>query len=117
MDSLRDIWRMVQRSAYAQLRYSVDTACRVCVGAPAVAFWIPPDCQSGCGWPVTRRSGSSHSRRWSSRMSRHLYYGALPLWALALPLTGTLYLLMTVSSAVRYWRGLGAAWKGRTYPL
>ena len=39
----------------------------------------------------------------------------LVFWALALPVTGTLYLLMTLSSAIREWRGMGAVWKGRAY--
>jgi hypothetical protein len=32
-----------------------------------------------------------------------------------LPFTAFLYTLMTVDSAVRHHRGVGAAWKGRTY--
>ena len=43
------------------------------------------------------------------------FYKRSALWALALPVTGTLYLLMTISSAVRYWRGAGSVWKGRAY--
>ena len=45
-----------------------------------------------------------------------LRYYRLP-WpmALALPFTATLYLGMTVDSAIQHCRGRGAAWKGRTY--
>ena len=77
--------------------------------------------RSGCrplpSWletPVSARSGSSRSPRWSiTYMPTLWFYRRSPLWALALPITGTLYLLMTISSAVRYWRGSGAAWKGQ----
>ncbi|TXS26443.1 hypothetical protein EAO70_02930, partial [Streptomyces sp. adm13(2018)] len=45
-----------------------------------------------------------------------LRYYRQPSWlAPLLPFTAFLYLLMTVDSAVRHYRGVGAAWKGRTY--
>jgi hypothetical protein len=34
----------------------------------------------------------------------------------ALPLAGLFYSLMTLASAIAYWRGRGGAWKGRTLP-
>jgi hypothetical protein len=43
------------------------------------------------------------------------YYGQPPWLAPLLPFTASLYLLMTVDSAVQHYRGRGAAWKGRTY--
>ncbi len=40
-----------------------------------------------------------------------------PWWqGVALPAAAALYGAMTLSSAVRHWRGRGGAWKGRTYP-
>jgi hypothetical protein len=44
------------------------------------------------------------------------YYGQPAVAALLLPFTASLYLAMSVDSARRYYRGRGAAWKGRTYP-
>mgnify|MGYP007026240967 FL=1 len=44
-----------------------------------------------------------------------LYYRRSPVWALALPVIGTLFLAMTWTSALRHWRGEGARWKGRRY--
>ena len=43
------------------------------------------------------------------------YYRRSILWAPMLPFIGGLYLLMTWSSAVRYWRGQRSEWKGRVY--
>jgi hypothetical protein len=43
------------------------------------------------------------------------YYDLSPTWALLLPVTGALYLAMTWSSAIRYWRGVRSKWKNRTY--
>ncbi|MEO1467376.1 MAG: glycosyl transferase family 2, partial [Cyanobacteria bacterium J06633_1] len=36
-------------------------------------------------------------------------------WAILLPAIAFLYTLMTLDSAVKYYRGEGGAWKGRTY--
>jgi hypothetical protein len=45
-----------------------------------------------------------------------LRYYRMPLWwALLLPLGAGLYLGMTWSSAIRYWRGVRSQWKGRVY--
>ena len=43
------------------------------------------------------------------------WLGCAPTWALALPVSATLYAAMTVSSAWRHHRGAGASWKGRAY--
>ena len=43
------------------------------------------------------------------------YYELSPSWALALPLIGFLFLLMTWHSALKSWQGRGASWKGRHY--
>ena len=43
------------------------------------------------------------------------FYDLSPLWALLMPLAGALYLGMTWSSALRYWRGVRSRWKGRVY--
>jgi hypothetical protein len=37
------------------------------------------------------------------------------LWALTMPVIGTLYLGMTWTSAFRYWQGKRSQWKGRVY--
>ena len=42
-------------------------------------------------------------------------YDRSPFLSLALPLAGFLYALMTLASALRYWRGRGGEWKGRHY--
>jgi hypothetical protein len=43
------------------------------------------------------------------------YYSMNPLYGLVLPLIGVLYLVMTWSSAYRYYFTKGASWKGRYY--
>ena len=40
----------------------------------------------------------------------------MPLgWGLALPLAAVMYILMTIDSARRTWRGRGGSWKGRSF--
>ncbi len=43
------------------------------------------------------------------------YYRRSLLWALTLPIAGTLYLAMTWTSAFRYWQDERATWKDRRY--
>jgi hopene-associated glycosyltransferase HpnB len=114
MGSLRNIWRMVQRSAYAQLRYSVILL-GACAAVLALAFWVPPAVILAPDVRLRALGLIAFTAMVVTYVPTLLFYRRSPLWALALPITGTLYLLMTVSSAVRYWRGSGAVWKGRTY--
>jgi hypothetical protein len=41
------------------------------------------------------------------------FYRLSPAWAVTLPLTALFYSYATCLSAVRYWLGRGAQWKGR----
>ncbi len=114
LGSLRASWHMVARSAFAQLRFS-SLLLAGCVALLALAFWVAPVTwitgPDTARWLATVASGAMIA----SYIPVLRFYGRSPLWALALPVTGTLYLLMTVSSAIRSWRGVGATWKGRRY--
>ncbi len=112
MHGLAPIWSMVARSAFAQLRYS--TALLVaCVAVLALAFWVPP---AGLFVPAMRLPSAVAL---VAMMTTYLpvlhFYRRSPLWALALPVAGTFYVFMTITSAVRYWRGERSRWKGRVY--
>jgi hopene-associated glycosyltransferase HpnB len=114
LGTLRASWRMVARSAFAQLCFStLLLAC--CVALLAIAFWVAP--AAWIAGPARARwlATLAVTTMIASYIPVLRFYGRSPLWALALPFTGTLYMLMTVSSAVRSWRGAGATWKGRTY--
>lgn len=112
--SLGSIWDVVARLAFTQLRYSL----LLLVASTALlvaAFWSPP---LALAWPDARA-------RWTgvaalaalvvSYAPTLRFYRQSPAWGLALPLVGTLYLAMTWSSALRYWRGTRARWRGRSY--
>ena len=112
-DTLGSIWDMVARSAFTQLRYSLTLllGCTILMG---LAFWMPvaalagPPAAVGLGVAAWAAMAVSY---WPTLR----YYGRSPAWALALPLVGTLYLAMTWTSALRYWRGERSRWKGRIY--
>jgi hopene-associated glycosyltransferase HpnB len=113
-DDLSGIWNMVARSAFTQLRYSniILLACTTIMLAMflATSLGFLSPCPTarivaflGCIAMV------------ASYLPTLLYYRKSPLWAFALPIAGMLYLGMTWTSALRYWRGKRAEWKGRVY--
>ncbi len=112
---LQSIWDMVARTAFTQLHYSV-VLLLLCTMLMAAAFVLPvtalllPDV--GC----RTLAGLSLLLMAVSYLPTLVYYRLRPWWCLGLPLTGLLYLLMTWSSALRYWRGEQSRWKGRSYP-
>ncbi|MGW1913826.1 glycosyltransferase [Streptomyces sp. NPDC002076] len=115
---LLDLWRMVARSAYAQLRHNPQLLLGTVAGL-ALVYLVPP-----AAVVVGAASGSTATAvvgalAWAVMAGTYvpmLRYYRQPLWlAPLLPFTASLYLLMTVDSAVQHYRGRGAAWKGRTY--
>jgi hopene-associated glycosyltransferase HpnB len=111
---LSNFWEMVERTAFTQLNYS-SRLLLATTFLMLLAFWLP----------------------WAGLLSRYLalriaaifgvsamtlsylpmlrYYRRSIFWAPMLPLISGLYLLMTWSSARRYWRGERSEWKGRVY--
>ncbi|MEU3369895.1 glycosyltransferase [Streptomyces sp. NPDC006711] len=115
---LGDLWRMVSRSAYAQLRHNPFVLLGTVVGLALVYLAPPLTCVVGLAGGGRRAAGAG-GLAWlvmSGTYLPMLRYYRQPLWlAPTLPFTAFLYLLMTVDSAVLHYRGRGAAWKGRTY--
>ncbi len=112
--NLKDIWEMVARTAFTQLNYSLVLLI-VCTFALILVYWVPV---AG----VVFFQGMAFWLSWFSLIIMattflptlryyHLYSG----WVLLMPLTAALYLLMTWSSAIRYWAGERSRWKGRVY--
>ena len=111
---LSDFCEMVERTAFTQLRYSTWLLLATTF-VMLLAFWFPwvgllsssPAVRGlalvgvcamlASYWPIVR------------------YYRRSVLWAPMLPFIAGLYLLMTWSSALRYWRGKRSEWKGRVY--
>ena len=113
-DNLGDIWNMVARTAFCQLRYSV----MLLVGTTMimlVVFWLPI---AGLFFPAAGAkiiSAFALGALLLTYLPTLKFYGRSGGWVLALPFIATLYLVMTWSSAIRYWVGSGSPWKGRFY--
>ncbi|WP_406055772.1 glycosyltransferase [Streptomyces sp. NBC_01077] len=115
---LGDLWRMVARSAYAQLRHNPLLLLGTAAGLVLVYVVPPVTLVAGAigGDGVAAWAGGAAWAVMAGTYVPMLRYYRQPLWlAPLLPFTAFLYLLMTVDSAVRHYRGVGAAWKGRTY--
>jgi hopene-associated glycosyltransferase HpnB len=111
---LATFWHMVARSAFTQLRYSTTLLLATTVGMVS-GLWTPI---LGLFW------GSWWSKivcliglcaMTFSYLPTLLFYHRSGWRALTLPMAGTLYVLMTWSSAIRYWKGQRSEWKGRVY--
>lgn len=115
---LHDLWRMVSRSAYAQLRHNPLLLVGTVAGL-ALVYLVPPAAVLAgavAGSAATALAGAAAWLVMAATYVPMLRYYRQPLWlAPLLPFTAFLYLLMTVDSAVQHYRGRGAAWKGRTY--
>lgn len=115
---LADLWRMVARSAYAQLRHSPLLLAGTVPGLLLVYVAPPATLVAGVltGDGAAAWAGGAAWAVMTATYLPMLAYYRQSLWlGPLLPLTAVLYLLMTVDSAVRHYRGRGAAWKGRTY--
>ncbi|MFF9807902.1 glycosyltransferase [Streptomyces coeruleorubidus] len=114
---LADLWRMVSRSAYAQLRHNPVLLAGTIAGL-ALVYLVPPAAVV-VGLVAGNAAAAVGGAAWLVMAGTYvpmLRYYRQPLWlAPLLPFTAFLYLLMTVDSAVRHYQGRGAAWKGRTY--
>ncbi|MBT2488333.1 glycosyltransferase [Streptomyces sp. ISL-96] len=115
---LGDLWRMVSRSAYAQLMHSPSLLAGTVAGL-ALVYLAPPLTLCAGVLSVDGVAAWSGGLAWAVMTATYLpvlrYYRQPLGLALLLPFTAVLYLLMTVDSAVQHYRGRGAAWKGRTY--
>jgi len=121
---LADLWDMIARSAYTQLRYSPIAL----AGTIAGLLWIyvlPPVAAIG-GLLGVAAGGDGQADviagagllSWAIMASTYVpvlrLYGLSSLRAVGLPLVAVLYAAMTVDSARRHRAGRGGEWKGRT---
>ncbi|MFF8831417.1 glycosyltransferase [Streptomyces sp. NPDC015131] len=116
---LADLWRMVARSAYAQLWHNPVLLVGTVAGLGLV-YLAPPAALCAGLFGGDAAAGALGALAWTLMAGSYVpmlrYYRQSPWQAFLLPFTACLYLCMTVDSAVLHHRGRGAAWKGRTYP-
>ena len=115
---LEDIWAMVARTAFFQLRHSAVLLAAAVAGM-VVIYTAPPTALAG---GLLIRDGSLAGLGLAGCLLMAGAYGPTlrlyrqPLWAAVfLPVAALLYVAMTIDSAVRHWRGHGGQWKGRIH--
>lgn len=111
----KDTWQMIARTAYVQLQYSPLLLLGTVIGmlllyaAPVALALLTHGVSLWCGlaaWVLMAALFQPILRR----------YQQSPLWGIALPLIAMFYMVATIGSAVRFYRGKGGQWKNRTYP-
>ncbi len=113
--ALRDVWKMVARTAYVQLNHSPVLLLGTCLGlllvyeGPVFGLLFGTGAVRGLGatcWAIMAVTFQPTLRR----------YRCSPLWGLALPAISLFYLAATCGSAINFYQGRGGQWKNRTYP-
>jgi len=111
---MADIWRMVARSAYVQLRHSPLLLLGALAGL-ALIFLAPP-AFALFGDGSTQAAGAL---AWAGMAASFLptlrRYGRSRAWAPLLPLIALFYMAATLAAATSHHFGHGVAWKGRAY--
>jgi hopene-associated glycosyltransferase HpnB len=108
--SWRDVWKMIARSAYVQLKLSPLLLAGSTLGM-ALVFLVPPlaalhgSLLGLAAWAIMAASFVPTLRR----------FGLTLIWAPLLPIIALFYMAATIGSAVDHHRGRGVVWKNRAY--
>ena len=109
-----DVWRMVARTAYVQLRFSPLLLGGTVLGMALV--WLAPlACLLGGHGASRWIGGTAWALSTVSFLPTLLRFRLSVAWALLLPLIALFYTLATIGSAVDHHRGRGVVWKNRAY--
>jgi hopene-associated glycosyltransferase HpnB len=116
--ALGDFWSMVSRSAFTQLRYSTAWLLLATL-LMALTLLAPVAALSAGAVAAEPRVALAGALAWAALAAAYWpvvsFYRLPAAWALTLPAAGALFLAMTWSSALNYWRGTRASWKARDY--
>jgi hopene-associated glycosyltransferase HpnB len=110
----QDIWNMIARTAFTQLRYSALLLLATLLGLTLV-WWVPIGAAI-LGRGLAQDFGiAACLLAFVSFMPTLRRYRVSWIWAFALPLIALFYMAATLGSAINRWRGSGASWKDRSY--
>jgi hopene-associated glycosyltransferase HpnB len=114
---MADLWDMIARSAYTQLRCNPWLLAATLLGL-ALTYAVPPVVgaagAAAGAWPAAAPALAAWTLMTVSYLPVLRLYRLAPWRAVLLPAVMALYGAMTVDSARRHRRGRGGAWKGRT---
>ena len=115
---LRDVWRMVARSAFDQLGYSYALTAAVVAGM-TLTLVTPPLLLGAALATGAGRAALFAAAAWalsSAALLPAVRHQRVPSrYAATLPLASLFYALMTAGSAWDHFRGRGGRWKGRVH--
>ena len=111
----REIWDMVARTAFTQLHYSVGLLI-LCTLVMLLVYQVPVVMLASVNILIRCLALGSLVIMFLTYVPTLRFYHRSWAWALGLPLVAALFLAMTWTSAIRYWRGERTRWKGRVYP-
>ena len=112
----REIWAMVARTAFTQLRYSTLLLLGTVFGL-VLTYLAPPLLALFATGPARWLGLAAWLAMSSAFLPTIRFYRLNPAWALALPAIAGFYAAATIGSAVNYWRGRGGQWKGRAQAI
>ncbi|GBR54842.1 glycosyl transferase [Acetobacter pomorum] len=109
-----DIWRMIARTAYVQLRFS--PALLILTVLAMIVVWIAPLALTFLAHgPAQWVGAATLIVSLCAFVPTLLRFRLSPLWALALPFIALFYTAATIGSALNHHRGKGVVWKDRAY--
>jgi len=109
-----DIWRLISRTAFTQLRYSAGMLALTLAGLGLV--WLLPLGEALFGHGAAAAAGfAAYALAAVSYLPTLDRYRQNRLLALGLPLIALFYMAATVDSACNHWFGKGVRWKNRDY--
>jgi hopene-associated glycosyltransferase HpnB len=113
-EQLKEIWDMVARTAFSQLHYSVALLV-LCTLVMVLVYQVPVVMIASSNVLIRYLSLGSLAIMFLTYVPILRFYHRSLAWGFALPLIAALFLAMTWTSAIRYWRGERSRWKGRIY--
>ncbi len=109
-----DIWRMIARSAYVQLRFSPWLLIGTTLGL-ALLFVSPPLAALAAGGAARWLGAAAWAIMAATLLPTLRRFRLSPLRAILLPASACFYMAATVGSAFDHHRGRGVVWKQRAY--
>lgn len=110
-----EIWNMIARTAYVQLRHS-PLALLGCLLGMSLLYLAPPVLACAAHGPVQLLAFAAWLLMSTLFQPTLRYYRLRSFWGFVLPAIALFYLGATLSSALRHYLGRGGGWKARTYP-
>jgi len=109
-----DIWRMIARTAYVQLRQSPVLLVGTLLGL-ALVFLAPPAFAVFGAGPDRAAGLLAWAGMAATFVPTLRRFGRALAWAPLLPLIVSFYMAATLGAAIRHHRGRGVVWKDRAY--